>query len=64
MASTMSRQDFELIARVIRELPQHPDHPGLIYREHLAVWFSDALAETNPRFDHDRFIAACAKAKT
>jgi len=55
----MSKKDYELIARVLRE------HRGAFItltdadRETLAHDFADALGHTNPRFARERFIAAC-----
>ena len=48
----MSRKDYELIATVIRSL-EPTDRP------YLAERFAEALAGTNERFDHSRFLAAC-----
>lgn len=52
----MTRKDFELIAAVLRNAPLHTQ--GCAYVDELAEDFADALAETNPRFDRDRFLAA------
>lgn len=55
----MTRKDYELIACVLRTAPID-GQTGLPPLD--LVWaFADALAETNPRFDRQRFItAACA----
>ena len=55
----MSKKDFELIARVLRE--HNHDHREGEYTSPtiLAEYFADALAATNPRFDRARFVAAC-----
>ncbi len=50
----MTRKDYELIARLIRG-----DGLNALSREDLAEAFADELAHTNPRFDRERFIAAC-----
>ena len=56
----MSRKDFELIAKVLREskdvLP-----PALL--EVIAERFACALATTNGRFDWQRFVRACGGSK-
>lgn len=51
----MTKQDFELIARVLRQ--NGPDQQFELDR--LAGAFASALAATNSRFARDRFIAAC-----
>lgn len=51
----MQRRDFELIARVIRALPSHPE----TYRVYVAEKFADELATVNPSFDRERFLKAC-----
>jgi hypothetical protein len=50
----MTKQDFELIARVIRDR-----NPLTTDRRSLAEAFADELRQTNPRFNRARFIAAC-----
>jgi len=51
----MTRKDFELIARVVRYFrSRNLVVPG------LAEAFADALHPTNPRFDRQRFLEACA----
>lgn len=54
----MSRKDFEMIARVLRETTGGPDMPEPL-RDHIARTFADELAATNPRFDRARFLKAC-----
>lgn len=50
----MTRQHFELIARVLREAPVD------IVGWHILVQrFADELAAENPRFDRERFLRAC-----
>lgn len=57
----MSRKDFELIARTLREV--RPDEKGLPAR--LELWretveaFAKALPAVNARFNADRFKRAC-----
>ena len=52
----MTRKDFEAIAKIIKDA----DKAGNIrYPGTLAYTFADYLETTNPRFDRDRFIAAC-----
>jgi hypothetical protein len=63
----MTRKDFNLIAETIRLLPSFDTYQqdGQLYPtdvvNHSAVCrrFAEALRTTNPRFDADRFIAAC-----
>ena len=56
----MTRKDFQLIADTLKA-----SKPKSEVSQPLANWmmtvdrFADALAETNPRFDRDRFINAC-----
>lgn len=52
----MTRKDFELIARVIKNSDEVADD---MTREALADMFADKLADTNPAFDRARFITAC-----
>jgi hypothetical protein len=49
----MTRKDFQLVADVIAQLPSKFD------RTVLSVRFAEALANTNDRFDRERFIDAC-----
>lgn len=51
----MTRKDFELIARVIRELPEQTD------RNQVAERFAANLVITNDSFNPARFIAAATK---
>lgn len=57
----MSRKDFQLIAEVIRLLPSFEcSQAGDIVRHSAVVArFAEALARTNPRFNRERFEAAC-----
>ena len=54
----MTRKDFELIAKVIKELP-----PVDIYdvsgHKVVALIFANALATTNPLFNREKFLKAC-----
>lgn len=57
----MTRQDYELIARVIRDSLEH-NACGQDQREMcetVAHNFASRLATTNPRFDRARFLRAC-----
>lgn len=56
----MTRQDFQLIADVIHDF----DGLSSLQKVNLGYAFADALAETNPRFDADRFLTACFCART
>ena len=60
---TMTRQHFELIAEVLRDV--RPWTPGLLslvtpdeFISSIAETFADALADTNPRFNRERFLEA------
>jgi hypothetical protein len=56
----MTRNDFELIARTIRDL-QKPQYGYLkdSTRERVAEAFADMAAGTNPNFNRARFLEAC-----
>ena len=63
----MTRKDFRLIAETIRLLPSFDLPPLDSWGSHfdavrfnvIVSKFADALADTNPRFDRQRFISAC-----
>ena len=62
----MTKQDFELIASVLRESGKH-NAVDETYREgwhgalaSVAIRLADELRATNPRFNRERFIAACS----
>jgi hypothetical protein len=57
----MSRKDFQLIAEVVRLLPSFEcSQAGDVVRHSVIVArFAEALANTNPRFDRERFENAC-----
>jgi hypothetical protein len=61
----MTKKDFEIIAGAIREeragWTDHfaEDHPSVMAIDGAASMLASALAQTNPRFDRERFIAAC-----
>lgn len=50
----MTKKDFELIAEIIRSLPDTTSREGIAWK------FSQALATANPRFNVKRFIEACS----
>jgi hypothetical protein len=54
----MSRKDFELIARTIREVASQI---GAQNADVVAAQFAASLAQTNHGFKPDRFIAACKR---
>jgi len=54
----MIRKDFEVIARVIRGLDFF-GAAGEADRLMVARAFARELSYTNPRFDADKFLAAC-----
>lgn len=54
----MTRKDFELVARVLRDYAA--EHPAATdARDVLAVAFASEFAERNDRFDEARFRKAC-----
>ena len=55
----MTRKDFELIAKAIKESALVAGPRGKEQLEATAVNVAYALMSTNERFDHDRFLAAC-----
>lgn len=55
----MSKKDYELIAKTIREFYNMQDINHTSDVEPLAHYFAVALADTNERFDVDRFLKAC-----
>ena len=56
----MTAKDFRLIADTIAHLPIGGTGTDFTttHRRILAERFANALAETNPRFDRGRFLAA------
>ena len=48
----MEHRHFAVVAGIIAELPTNQ-------RGHIAGFFADKLAGTNPKFNRARFIAAC-----
>jgi hypothetical protein len=58
---SMSKKDYELIARVLRFQRNHivTSDEAIDQVDQLAAMFATELASTNPRFDRERFIAAC-----
>jgi hypothetical protein len=61
----MSRKDFILIAQVIKYLPSFEckQDSDVVRHSVIVASFAEALKNTNPRFDTERFIAA-ANGKT
>jgi hypothetical protein len=56
----MSRKDFRLIAETIKMLPSFDAKGTDVVRFDVVVnRMAEALRTTNPRFDTDRFVAAC-----
>jgi hypothetical protein len=58
-----TKKDFELVAEVLRKTPLGGYH-GLdageaMLLEDLADNFAAEFKRSNPRFDRDRFVAAC-----
>lgn len=52
----LQKRHFQMIANILREIDLSQDQ-----RAQLARAFARELASTNPRFDKDRFLAACQK---
>jgi hypothetical protein len=55
--SKLTRQDFQFIADVVKELAPLEGHVRT--RNQVALAFANALGRTNPRFDKTRFLKAC-----
>lgn len=55
--TSMEHRHFAFIAGVIHDMPQNSAAFG--ERRAIAIMWADALAGTNPRFDYQRFLAAC-----
>ena len=56
----MTRKDYELIAKAIRETFNEFDCTrNIVLRDRLIGDFAYELKATNPRFDKSRFIKAC-----
>ena len=55
----MTRKNFKLIAEVLNKTREELWPLGSKTIDRVAEEFADALAKTNPRFDHDKFLAAC-----
>ena len=63
----MSRKDFRLIAETIRLLPSSEtfERDGarcptdVVNFDCICLRFAEALRPTNPRFNRERFVAAC-----
>ena len=64
----MTRRDFELIARVLRENRPEDPAPGCDadwlagrtdMHQMIARDLANDLGRVHPKFDHDRFLTAC-----
>jgi len=53
----MTRKDFQLIADVLKAHRTSPLNRMVV--KELAVSFAQKLADTNPRFNKQRFVEAC-----
>lgn len=51
----MQHRHFATIATILREIPDD------MFSRAIANHFADRLAETNPRFNRQRFLSACMK---
>lgn len=60
---TMTRQDFKLIAEVLKDSLPYEDSNSIEaergYHEMICNAFADRLSSTNPNFDRTRFLKAC-----
>lgn len=52
----MTRKDYILIAETVNRMDL-----SFANIQHVALMLADSLRSTNPRFDRDRFVAACMK---
>lgn len=57
----MTRKDFQLIADTLNAHRTSPANRMVI--KELAVSFAQTLADTNPRFNKQRFVDACLNNK-
>lgn len=56
----MTKKDYELIARVVRNYGlSHPNSEKVV--SHLSSEFADELQKENPRFVRHKFIDACLR---
>lgn len=53
----MTKKDFKLIALILAGHNVFPRQRNS--RDELALSFADALEQVNPRFNRERFLAAC-----
>lgn len=58
---TMTKKDYELIAKVIRREAEKwkPDSGQARIIDDIFQSFCDELARVNPNFDQDKFLTAC-----
>lgn len=65
---TVTKRDFEMIAEAFRDAAAplksadvmgHPDRAARKALETAAAYIGDGLKQANPRFDFNRFYAAC-----
>lgn len=57
----MTRQDFELIARVLRSNQDSRTKAFEKYHAQICHDFADELQETDSSFDRARFLKACGQ---
>lgn len=61
MSIKLTKKHFDLLADVFRRArPRANGWPGLTAVDLTAEGMADELAKTNPRFDRDKFLQACA----
>ncbi len=55
----MTRKDYELIAKALKTARGSVKDEFAIHHDIAAYSLANALRNTNDRFDHGRFLAAC-----
>jgi hypothetical protein len=58
----MTKKDYELIAKTIREVATEDDHEerdASAFKNDLVTDFAYELGRRSPRFDTERFVRAC-----
>jgi hypothetical protein len=56
----VTKKDYEKAAALCRRLSSNPEVQSIVVVEVMAV-LADLFASDNPRFDRDKFTAACMK---
>lgn len=58
-ALSMTKKDFEAVARAIASEAAHCDHGQKFAVRMVASAIAAEFAQANPRFDRERFMTAC-----